>query len=190
VEAISPVRLYDVPEEVATKMFGVQEVPAHWKIVYPATPDPPLSVEAVHERLIWEAEIGAAVRFVGEVGVEASTATVTIDGVLVPVPFTAVKIYVVAEVGFTIMEPTRVLVEKLPGVIATDEALFTLQKMVLVPATATIVGDAEKEETIGLDPLLRFTVILVLAVFPFESVVTAQRVVDPLAKVAVFHGME
>jgi hypothetical protein len=58
----------------------------------------------------------------------------------------------VVEVGFTVTEPIRVLVLTLPGVIATDDALVMFQERVLVPAEATTVGDAEKEEMVGVIP--------------------------------------
>ena len=58
--------------------------------------------------------------------------------------------------GFTVVDPTRVEVEKFPGVIATEEAFAMLQESVLVPAEATTVGAAVKEEMTGglvADPL-------------------------------------
>ena len=56
----------------------------------------------------------------------------------------------VVDVGFTIVDPMRVDVEKLPGVMVSDVALPTFQESVDVPAEATIVGDAEKEVRMGL----------------------------------------
>ena len=54
--------------------------------------------------------------------------------------------------GFTVVDPMRVEVEKLPGVMATDEALLTFQESVLVPAEATTPGEALKEEMVGVMP--------------------------------------
>ena len=53
------------------------------------------------------------------------------------------------EVGFTVVEPDNVLVEKEPGVMAIEVAFETFQLRVDVPAEATIVEDAEKEEMEG-----------------------------------------
>lgn len=58
----------------------------------------------------------------------------------------------VVEVGFTVNEPTSVLVLKLPGVMATDEAFVTLKESVLVPAEATREEEAEKEVIEGKAP--------------------------------------
>ena len=55
-------------------------------------------------------------------------------------------------VGFTVVDPTRVLVLKLPGVMATDEALVIFQERVLVPAEATTPGEEVKEEMVGVVP--------------------------------------
>ena len=85
---------------------------------------------------------------VGMVGVVVSTVTVAVC-VLVPFAFVAVRVYVVVEVGFTVVDPMRVEVEKLPGVITREVALPTLQESVLVPAERTIVGEAIKEEIVG-----------------------------------------
>jgi hypothetical protein len=57
-------------------------------------------------------------------------------------------------VWFTVVDPMRIDVEKLPGVIAIEEAFVIFQESVLVPAKATIVGDAEKEEMEGKLPLV------------------------------------
>jgi hypothetical protein len=59
---------------------------------------------------------------------------------------------VVVEVGFTVNEPTSVLVLKLPGVMATDEAFVTLKESVLVPAEATTPGEALKLVMEGVMP--------------------------------------
>jgi hypothetical protein len=84
------VSLYEAPEEVAISVLGVQE-PVHLKMLYPAMPDPPLSVEEVQERLIWDPENEVAVRPAGVVGVDESTTTVVV-AVLVPFAFVAVRV--------------------------------------------------------------------------------------------------
>jgi hypothetical protein len=91
-----------------------------------------------------------AERFCGALGAVA-TVTVVVR-VVVPFAFVAVNVYVVVEVGFTVVDPMRVDVEKEPGVIARDVALVTFQDSVDVPAEATIVGDAVKEEMTGVMP--------------------------------------
>ena len=86
-------------------------------------------------------------------GAMGAVATCTIAVmVLVPFAFVAVRVYVVVEVGFTVVDPMRVLVLKLPGVMATLLAFVTFQERVLVPAEATTVGEAEKEEMVGGGP--------------------------------------
>jgi hypothetical protein len=57
----------------------------------------------------------------------------------------------VVEVGFTVVDPMRVEVEKLPGVMATDEALLMFQERVLVAPEDTMLGDALKEEMEGVE---------------------------------------
>lgn len=57
----------------------------------------------------------------------------------------------VVEVGFTIVEPMSVLVLKLPGVMATEEAFVTFQERVDVPPDRTREEDAEKEEMAGIE---------------------------------------
>jgi hypothetical protein len=96
-------------------------------------------------------------------------------------------VYIVVLVGFTFVDPMRVLVLKLPGVIATEEAFVIFQESALVPAEATTVGDAEKEEMEGRFPT--FTVVLAVEVLFELSVLNAQRVVEPLAIEVVFHGI-
>ena len=51
--------------------------------------------------------------------------------------------------GCTVLDPISVEVENDPGVMATDDALLIFQERVLVPAEATTVGEAEKEEMEG-----------------------------------------
>jgi hypothetical protein len=58
----------------------------------------------------------------------------------------------VVEVGFTVVDPMRVEVEKLPGVIATEEAFVMFQESVLVPAETTTPGEAEKAVIDGVIP--------------------------------------
>jgi hypothetical protein len=97
--------------------------------------------------------------------------------VLVPFAFVAVRVYVVVEVGFTLVDPTRVEVEKLPGVIASEVALPTFQESVDVPAEATIVGEAVKEVMVGvLFPALNAIIPTVILVPPTSVIVAA---VDP-----------
>jgi len=87
----------------------------------------------------------------GAVGAVA-TFTVVV-AVTLPFGLVAVMVYIVVLVGFTFVDPMRVLVLKLPGVIATEEAFVIFQERTLVPAEATTVGDAEKEEMEGVIPL-------------------------------------
>ena len=84
----------------------------------------------------------------GTVGGVASTVTVVV-AVEVPLPFVAVKVYVMVEVGFTVIEPTSVEVENEPGEMATEDAFVILKESVEVPAEATMEEEAEKEEMIG-----------------------------------------
>jgi hypothetical protein len=83
----------------------------------------------------------------GAVGAVATDTDVV--AVVVPFAFVAVRVKIVVDVGFTANDPMRVLVLKPPGVIATDEALVIFHESVDVPAEATSVGDAEKEEIPG-----------------------------------------
>jgi len=87
----------------------------------------------------------------GAVGAVA-TFTVVV-AVTLPFGLVAVMVYIVVLVGFTFVDPMRVLVLKLPGVIATEEAFVIFQERALVPAEATTVGDAEKEEMEGTVPV-------------------------------------
>ena len=56
------------------------------------------------------------------------------------------------EVGFTVVDPDKVLIEKEPGVMAIELAFETFQLRVDVPAEATIDEEAEKEEMDGAEP--------------------------------------
>lgn len=87
----------------------------------------------------------------GTVGAVASTVTVVV-AVLVPLLFVAVIVYVMVEVGFTVVDPMRVEVENPPGVIVTLEAFVMFQESVEVPAEATTAGDALNELIVGLMP--------------------------------------
>ena len=57
------------------------------------------------------------------------------------------------EVGFTVHDPTRVEVDNVPGVMATEDAFVIPQESALAPAEATTVGEALKEEMVGDEPL-------------------------------------
>ena len=127
------------------------------------------------------------VRPVGTVGAWASTVTVAV-AVLVPFPFEAVRVYVVDVVGFTLVDPIRVDVEKEPGVIVTELAFVTFQERVDVPAEATTKGDAEKELIVS--GFCTFTVVDALTVLLEVSVESAQRVVEPFASDVVFQETE
>lgn len=84
------------------------------------------------------------------------------------------------DVGFTVVDPTRVELENDPGVIATDDAFVTLKERVEVPAEATIVADATKETMAGALPFKTVTVIAEeVATFASASVVDAVRMCDP-----------
>jgi hypothetical protein len=75
---------------VPTCVVGVH-VPRHRNTLYPARPDPPLSVEALHERAAEEAMVAVTARACGIVGAVASTLTVAVD-VTDPLAFVAVKV--------------------------------------------------------------------------------------------------
>jgi hypothetical protein len=91
---------------------------------------------------------------VRDCGAVGAVATFTVAwAVDVPFPFVAVRVYVVVEVGFTVVDPTRVLVEKPPsGDMATELAFVMFQESVEVPAEATMPGEAAKEEMEGREP--------------------------------------
>ena len=81
--------------------------------------------------------------------VRLSTVTVVV-AVLVPFAFVAVNVYVIVEVGFTAVDPTAVDVENDPGVIAMEVMVpVAFQESVLVPAEATTLEEAAKEEMVG-----------------------------------------
>ena len=90
------------------------------------------------------------VKLPGTVGAVATLMLVV--AVLAPFTLVAVMVYIVVDVGFITVDPMRVLVLKLPGVMATDDAFVMFQLKVEVPAEATTVGDAEKEEIDGKNP--------------------------------------
>jgi hypothetical protein len=95
----------------------------------------------------------------------------------------------VVEVGFTVVDPMRVEVEKVPGVMATEPALLTFQERVDVPAEATTPGDAEKAVIAG-GGFCTFTVLDTVEMSLSTSLESAQRVVEPFATVAGFHDTE
>ena len=72
-------------------MLGVHDEPVQRKILYPASPDPPLSVEDAHESAMVDVPVPIATTLVGVVGGEVSTVTVV---VAVDVPFTFVAVSV------------------------------------------------------------------------------------------------
>lgn len=117
---------------------------------YPARPEPPESVEDAQERSISLAEAAVAATLVGTEGGIVSTMTVVV-AVDVPLFDDAVSVYAVVDVKFTSVEPMSVVVEKLPGMMATEEAFTTCQLRVELPVVAKIEGDAEKERTVGPD---------------------------------------
>jgi hypothetical protein len=75
---------------VPTCVVGVQ-VPTHLNTLYPAKPDPPLSVAALQESAAVEAVVEVTARLCGIVGAVASTVTVVVD-VLDPFAFVAVRV--------------------------------------------------------------------------------------------------
>ena len=77
-----------------------------------------------------------AVTEVGAEGAVPSTVTVA-WAVEEPFALVAVTVYVVVDVGLTVVVPMRVEVLKEPGEMATEEALVMLQLRVEVPAGLT-----------------------------------------------------
>jgi hypothetical protein len=148
---------------------------------------PLFGVLDVQERAMVDVVGPVAVNDPGAVGAVA-TVTVVV-AVLVPFAFAALIVYVVVEVGLTVIDPTSVEVESDPGVIVMEFALVIFHESVLVPAGATIVGDALKEEMTG-DTFSTFTVLLTVVVLLFPSVANAQSVVEPFEVEVVFHEME
>jgi len=63
---------YELVIEVVISVMEVQPDPWHLYILYPATPT--LSVEAVHERLIWDEDMAVAVKSDGTEGAVVSGA--------------------------------------------------------------------------------------------------------------------
>jgi hypothetical protein len=72
----------------------------------------------------------------------------------VPFAFVAVIVYIVVEVGFTDVDPMRVLVLKLPGVMATELAFVIFHESVDVAPEAVLVGDALNDDTEGRSPFV------------------------------------
>lgn len=85
---------------------------------------------------------------VGVVGAMESMVTLVV-AVVVPFAFVAVRVYVVVLVGFTVVEAIRVLVEKLPGVMATEEAFEIFHKSVEEAPDRMKDGEAENDEMPG-----------------------------------------
>ena len=121
---------------------------------------PLFGVDTDHERERVEVEGLPTVKLPGAVGAVATWTVVV--AVEVPFAFVAVRVYMTVEVGFTVIEPTRVEVEKEPGVITTELAFETFQVRVEVPRDATIVGEAVKEEMPGWTPEDVVPLVLVL----------------------------
>jgi hypothetical protein len=118
-------------------------------MLYPATYDPPLSVEVAQARETAVAVVVDIARLVGTVGGVESTVTVVV-AVLVPFAFEAVRVYVMVDVGFTVVEPIDVLVLNDPGVMAMFVTVpVAFQERVEVPAEATTLEDAVKKEMVG-----------------------------------------
>jgi hypothetical protein len=140
--------------------------------------------------VIVDVPVGVATRLTGVVGETLSIATIAV-AVLVPFALPADKVYVVVAIGFTVIEPTSVVVLIEPGVIVIEVALLIFHESVEVPAERTIEGDAVKEEMTGGAPtLFMFTVIEALTVLLEVSVESAQSVVEPFASEAVSHDTE
>jgi hypothetical protein len=91
VEALRPESAKDAEAEVPTCTVGVHEDPKHRKILYPANPEPPLSVEAVQERDALDVLVDVTARLCGIVGAVASTVTVTV-AVVEPFELVAVSV--------------------------------------------------------------------------------------------------
>lgn len=64
----------------------------------------------------------------------------------------------------------RVEVEKLPGVMATEEAFVIFQLRVLVPETATTAGEGEKVLIPGFEPTTVTVTVAVEVPLPFVAV--------------------
>jgi hypothetical protein len=143
-----PISKKEVCEEVAISANGVQLDPAQRKISYPPRPGPPLSVAADQVREIAEPPIPVAAKPEGIEGGALSILTVVV-AVEVPFAFVAVRVYVVVEVGLTVVDPVRVEVEKAPGVIATELAFEMFQERIEEEPESISTGDAVNEDTIG-----------------------------------------
>lgn len=74
-----------------------------------------------------------------------------------PPAFIAVSVYVVVEVGIIVVEPERLVDEKVPGEIVMDDAFETFHESTVEEPAAICEGDALKEEIVGgmvvLEPL-------------------------------------
>jgi hypothetical protein len=84
---------------------------------------------------------------------EAVTVTLAVD-VADPVEFVAVSVYVVVEVGLTLVDPLADVDVKLPGVMAMLAAPVVTQFRVLLDPDVMPVGLAAKDVIAGAEPLL------------------------------------
>jgi hypothetical protein len=66
-----------------------------------------------------------------------------------PFAFVAVSVYAVVTVGFTIVVPERLVLENVPGVIATEVAFVTVHESVDAPFGPTRVGFAVNDDIAG-----------------------------------------
>ena len=140
-----PVFVKEVLVVVATCGIVLVEAP-RW-MEYKEIVAPLFGVELVQE----SAEVDVVILLIendpGAVGAVATL--IVVVAVVTPFKFVAVMVYIVVEVGLTVVEPMSVDVENEPGVMATDDAFVIFQLKVDVPAEATRVEEAEKEEMTG-----------------------------------------
>lgn len=107
-------------------------------------------MEGVHERIITDPPVPVALTPVGVEGGAESIVTEVV-AVVEALAFVAVRVYMVVEVGLTVVEALRVLVENEPGVIAMEEALETFQESTEEEPERISAGDALKEVMSGLE---------------------------------------
>src|ERR1035441_344402 len=112
--------------------------------------------EADQDREVVEAVVPVMLSDPGVVGAVA-TETVMV-AVVVPLPFTAVKVYrvVVERAGVVVLLPVTV---PILGLMDREVALATVQLSVEVPFRATTAGEAVNEEMVGRVPDCAFTVV-------------------------------
>ena len=127
--------------------------PVHLKMLYPERPGPPGSVDDAHVREMVSAPLAVATT---DVGVEGGTESMVTEVVAVLVPFAlfAESVYTVVLVGFTVVEPTSVLVERLKPVAErdTEDALEIFQERREEEPLRISVGEAVKPVIIGRMP--------------------------------------